>query len=613
MRDESRCRLPLCGRFKEKAGQTSRLLCLRFALVVMLVGLLVAPGVARAQFVDEAFESVGISNELSVGGSVGMVGELYGTSLATRRRPASSGRLFARAQASGYGLRYGLDLVLSTEQYQFTQNARRQSINEITLNLEYKWIETDIGRVSRRFSEYSLNGVMLSGGFVELTPGKWRLAFTSGVSQRASEPTPLSMPGSSTTTAGPSPRLGVSDGVFQRWIHAARLGYGDPGGSHVDVIGLYGYDDASSLRDPGAVSPTSNTSVTTAGGVRLWGQRVRVEGQVTASGFVNDTQAPLSDTSPGLFYDAGLMNARVGSQMNYAGRLSAEMNVTQRGGMEVSYERIQPGFRSLGVPYLRSDQEVIQLRPRVEFFRGKIRLNGQLAQRQNNLNGDLQSTLQRRQAGLNAQVRVSRMLFVTTSYSRLINENQAVGGAPEASVAFEQVSQTVSLSPSLTVQRGSTSHSATLTGSFQTLADRRAAPGAVDAGFDNYSGTLSYTLALPSGTSVGLSGNALMSQRATTDLLTTSVNVNAGRSVLDRTLRINLGGGWSSNRLQTDPSGMIAPPDNTTQQFTASSNITYQIPSMGDVSFRIRALQSGGASRGDFNEIQSTIRYEYRF
>lgn len=591
----------------------SRLLSMQFVLVAMVIGLLVGPRSVRAQFVDKAFESIGISNELSVGGSVGMVGELYGTSLETSRRPASSGRLFARAQASGYGLRYGLNLMLSTEQYQLTQNAQRQSINEITFNLEYKWIETDIGRVSRRFSEYSLNGVMLSGGFIELTPGKWRLAFTSGVSQRASEPISLATSSSATTTAGPSPRLGVSDGVFQRWIHAARLGYGDPAGSHVDVIGLYGYDDASSLRAPGTTSPASNTSVTTAGGVRLWGQRLRVEGQVTASGLVNDTQAPLSGTSPGLLYDVGLMNARVGSQMNYAGRLSAEMDVTQQGGLEVSYERIQPGFRSLGVSYLRSDQEVIQLRPRVEFFRGKVRLNGQLAQRQNNLNGDLQSTLRRRQAGLNAQVRVSRMLFVTTSYSRLVNENQAVAGASSASAAFEQVSQTVALSPSLTVRQGTTSHSATLTASFQTLADRRAVPGAIDAGFDNYSGTLSYTLALPSGTSVGLSGNALMSQRATTDLLTTSVNVNASRSLLDRALRVNVGGGWSSNRLQTDPSGMIAPPDNTTQQFTASSNITYQIPSMGDVSFRVRALQSGGASRGDFNEIQSTIRYEYRF
>lgn len=586
---------------------------LGFAFISVLLLVLMRPLSSRAQFIDKAFQSIGISNELSVGGSVGMVGELYGTSLATNRRPTSSGRLFARAQASGYGLRYGLDMMLTTEQYQFNQNARRQSINELTFNLKYKWIETEVGRVSRRFSEYSLSGVTLSGGFVELTPGNWRLAFTSGVSQRAVEPAVPSTLGSGTTTVGPSPRLGVNEGVYQQWIHAGRLGYGDRGERYIDLIGVYGYDDASSLRDADAPTPVSNTSVTTAGGARVWGNRVRVEGQVTASAFVGDTQAPLADTSPGLFYNLGIMSARVGSQMNYAGRVSAQMNLLESADLEASYEVIQPGFRSVGVSYLRSDQEIIQLRPRAELFQGKLRLNAQLAQRRNNLAGDLTSTVRRRQAGVNAQIRVSQMFFVSSSYNFLINRNQVTSDAQNASDGFRQISQTVSVSPSLTFQQGATAHSATLTGSLQTLVDRRAASTAVGAGFDNYSGTLSYTVGLPSGTSIGLSGNALISRRATADLLTTSVNANVSRGLLDNALRLNLSGGWSSNRLQTDPSMMTVTPDNTSQQYTASTNATYRLSSMGNISFRLRALRSSGSSGSDFDEIQSTLRYEYRF
>ncbi|WP_143815446.1 hypothetical protein [Longibacter salinarum] len=580
-------------------------------LVVVTVFGLFRPRAARGQYVDEAFSRVGISNDFSIGGSVGMLGELYGTS-GVSRRPTASGRLFARAQASGYGLSYDLNMVLSTEQYQFNQNARRQSINQIDLRVKYKWIEADAGTVSPRLSQYSLNGTSLKGGFLELTPGKWRITYTGGVSQRAVEPASLGSTSSATTTAGPSPRIGANAGAFQRWLHAARLGYGDLGGSYVDLIGLYGFDDASSLRDPGALSPVSNTNVTTVAGLRVLDGRIRLEGQLTASGLVNDTQAPRSDTSPGLLYDLGIMNARAGSQMDYAGRLSARVDVLKRGQLQMSYERIQPGFRSLGLAYLRSDQEVIQIRPRVDFFDGKLRLDAQLGQRRNNLNGDLQSTLRRRQARMNAQVRLSRTFFVSTSYSRLVNANTAMPGVQDVAT-FRQVSQTVSVAPSLTFRRGSLTHSSALTASLQTLRDRQSDPNASGASFTNYSGTLSHTVAFPSGTSVGLSGNALMSQRAATDLVTVSVNANVSRSLLDRALRVNASGGWSSNRVRIDPASMVPTTTNTSRQFTATSTVRYRIPVMGDVSFRLRALRSSQPQGGSFNEVQSTIRYEYRF
>lgn len=588
-------------------------------LGTLMLGMLVLDArTAQAQYVDDVLSRIGISDEISVGGSVGFVSEFYGASGISSRRPGASGRMYAQAQGSGYGLSYGLNLLLTTEQFQFDQNARRQSINQIDFGITYKWIKADIGRVSPQISQYSFNGATVNGGFLELTPGNWRFTYAGGVSQRAVEPAPLaSTPAESPTdVADPTTVLSPRAGTYKQWIHTGRVGYGQDGGTFLELVGVYGFDQGSSLQDPGALTPTSNTNLTTKGGFNMLRGRLRLQGQITASGFTPDREASRSNDSPGLFYDVGALDARLGSRMGYAGRISSLLNV-KYGQLRAYYERIQPEFKSVGTPNLRTDQEVIRVEPRTELIDGKVRLSAQLSQRRNNLNDDLQSTLRRRQGRLNAQMRLTQRLNVTAALMRLVNENVAAVGAPTTS-EFRQISDMVSLSPVFTFRTGATTHSTTMTAMLQRLNDQRELAGAAPAGYKNYSGSLSYTLGLASGMSFGLSGNALLSEQSTSDLLTTSLTANASHSFLDRALRLNVSSGWSRNQATTNPIPIPDQPlgmrmESVSEQVNVTSSLVYRLDALGQLSVRVRGLRSSRTAGEAFTEVQSTFRYEYRF
>jgi hypothetical protein len=559
-------------------------------------------------------------------GSIGLTSEAYFVNGIDRRRDPATLQLSAKASASAFGFSYGVNVLVSTQQTQLRQSMSRLAISSV--HRRYEWLAVAAGDVSPTFSRYSLSGVSARGGYVELTPGKGLGSVVVGRAQRA---------------VAPDTAASFRDPAFERWLYGARLGYGSERGTHLHLSGLYVRDRVGSLHASGDVRPASNLVLAPKGGLVLWDRRLHLQGEITASALTRDLRASASDDAPGWLFLDGLHGARVGSRLDYAGEVRARVR-WQPLSLQARYDRVEPGFESLGLAQQRSDQEQIRVRPRVRLLGGRAHLGLDLSQRRNNLGGDLTATQRRRQVGVSGQWQPSRRLSLSGAYTRLENRSTPTDG--DVALDATQTSQTATLTPVLVLQQGQTVHSLSLTGTYQQLRD---AGAAIDQGlrtaadFDNVTTTLAYGLTLPSGWSLNANSSMLRNTTAAAELSTWSVQAGAGASARENALRLTLNGGWSRNRSSFE--APVAPtPTNTrlsdaeraflmrqvtassiengivqrvdeqvSTQWTLTATAGYRLLDESTLHLQVRGLHSATTGTGDFQELQATLRFQHRF
>jgi hypothetical protein len=526
---------------------------------------------------------------VSVSGSVGFSSELYSVSGIQARRPWGAGRIFANAAASAYGLRYNLDLNISTE-----ESSLRQQFNQIGLQVSYKWMSVAAGDVRPNFSQYSLNGVNVRGGLIEATPGPVLFSLTAGRSQRAIKP------GADDPFVRP---------VYDRWLYAGRVGYRHSGNAHVQLITTYVNDSESSLGPGLDLAAAENATISTLFGLQLLERRLGIDGTATWSAYTSDTRigSGTGGSLPGLF--APLMTERPGTSNDYAGRLSVRYS---EGGYSVltSYERVQPGFISLGLPHTRSDQETWSVRPQGFFMDRKLRLGLDYGQSRNNLLDNLTSTTRRQNMGLTTQSRISEKLTLSTAYRLLVN--RIIPESPVSTVSMRQTTHNITISPSYNWRSGQTTHGMLLSTNLQLFDMRRTAQTVTTTSdFTNIVTTASYSLTLPSGLSISPAANLLFSLSDETDITSVGLNVSASQSFLDRLVTLGVNAGYTSN--ETRFKGVITRDPLSTQQFTMNVNAGYRLPFGDYLRLSVRGLHNAGGTGVDFSELQAVLQITHQF
>jgi len=560
------------------------------ASAALAISLIAAPA-AQAQL-ENPF---GLPNT-SVSGSVGFAGGLYGASGIGARRPTARSELSADLSFEILGLESGLNLLYSTE-----SSSLRQSMNRLGFSWSWDWGQVEAGTVSPNYSKYSLNGASLRGGAVELTPGPVDLAVSAGRSQRA-----VSL----------SSEQGFRQAAFERWLYAARLGVGEKERSHAHLVGTLARDVRSSLDQAGSARPAENFTLTPDLGVSLFDGRVRLQTEATLSAFTRDTRTQEVDL--GVPVPEFLFTPRVGSRVDYAGtsRLQLDLDAFQ---FDASYERVQPGFRSLGLSRTRSDQEVIRLNPQVQVLGGRLSVGLDLKRVRNNLLGQRTVEQRQRQVGANVQARLSRSVTVNGSYMWMANEHEPTSDAALGQTLQRRfVTQTATLSPSVTLRSGSVTHSLSLSGNYQRLDNQPGFQVGESSGGQGQGGTsanltttASYSLSFPSGLSLSLSGNYLHNDgRGRTTTTAYGTSASAGYAFFGRRLRLNLTGGWSENR-----SSSARGSDRQTRQLRLNGTASYRLP-FGDtlrLKGRLLSNQSVEGRGRAFQEGQLTLRYSHQF
>lgn len=191
--------------------------------VVTFILIIVCSNLTSAQE-DNSTSQNFVQKNFSISGEIGAYGELYSMEGQPRRRPSSTGRLFFRPTLNLFGVfQIPFEFLLSTE-----GSSARQNINQFGINPKWSWGSLHAGDFTEDYSQFTLSGIKIRGGGLNLTPGYLRFSTLAGFTQR-------SVPG------------GAQDGSFKRFLFASKLGFGNEESTFFDLIFVRAKDEISSL------------------------------------------------------------------------------------------------------------------------------------------------------------------------------------------------------------------------------------------------------------------------------------------------------------------------------------------------------------------------------
>ena len=288
--------------------------------------------------------------------------------------------------------------------YSNRRTAFHQPFNQVGIHPVYRWITGHLGYTALTFSPLTVNGHLFLGGGVELRPGRnWKISALYGRFLKAAEPD---------TLMGSSSRPS-----YQRNGYGIKVGYGDER-NFAGITFFHAGDEINSLEvmpDEQGIFPEENLVLGFDFGKRILKNWI-FKGEMAFSALSHDIRADeVHDYAwPGtvrLFY-----TPRISSSFYQAGKASLDyQGKFFSGGM--GYERIPPGYRTLGAYFFNNDLESIHVHGNTSWGEGKVNVFFSLGLQRDNLDEKKISATKRKVGNLNLHFMPGQHFNLSASYS----------------------------------------------------------------------------------------------------------------------------------------------------------------------------------------------------
>ncbi|MBD3285053.1 hypothetical protein GF359_01645 [candidate division WOR-3 bacterium] len=264
-----------------------------------------------------------------------------------------------RPKMKFWGMPLNLNFLLSSYEVDFRQPFNRfkfslPSLSMPDLKFNAPWLELQLVDANPTYSAFSIEGMNVRGGAVDLKPGKFRLSVTGGQVQRGIV--------SSDTT----------DVAYLRWLYAGRLGWGKEEESHLHFHYLKAWDDSTSISDNTEIVtdslytdtvqvdyPEENAVATLEGKVALLDGKLSFDGELAGSAFSRNTESSEIDNEYVNWIPEFIFTPRWSSQVGWAGRLGTELSIDNT-EVELELEQVNWGFESAGITSLDQDTRTVR-------------------------------------------------------------------------------------------------------------------------------------------------------------------------------------------------------------------------------------------------------------
>ncbi|HEX9601770.1 MAG TPA: hypothetical protein VF985_09780, partial [Mariniflexile sp.] len=273
--------------------------------------------------------------------------------------------------------------------------------NRLSIHPKYKWIQTHIGDVAMTFSPYTLSGHQFTGGGIELTPeGSFSISAMAGRLLKATE----------------------DDGQQQTLPAFRRMGYGTKLGWEKDnykigLIGFYAKDDINSIAavpDDRNIAPKENLVVGLDGEVAI-AENYTIKAEYASSAITQDLRAETtSENRTGI--TSLFFNNRGSTEYYDAFKTGLEMKVDKM-QVGLGYERIDPGYETLGAYFFNNDFQNLTLNAARPLFNDMLNLSFNIGYQRDNLNNQKTQATNRFVGAVNATLRATDKVTVTGAYS----------------------------------------------------------------------------------------------------------------------------------------------------------------------------------------------------
>jgi len=305
---------------------------------ILLLTALLLPGMkpSYAQNIEEvlAFRK---KKPLKISGSISARATLF-SSRPSEARQSFTYQLTGSVNLSLYEL---LNIPLSFNLNNYGANFSYPSLpNRLSLHPSYKWAKAHIGDVSMSFGPYTLNGHQFTGLGVELSPGRWQVSAMAGRLLKRVDADPNI----------PSLQVG-----YERWGYGLKTRY------EGSTFALGGTVFAARDRDGRISFDIDALGIYPKGNIALG-----IEGSLSL----------IKDLKLSLEYGLSRMQQDLRSaEVSYYHALRADVSYSFVGNtLGVGYERIDPGYATLGAYYFNNDYENLTLNYSRSFFDSKLSL-----------------------------------------------------------------------------------------------------------------------------------------------------------------------------------------------------------------------------------------------
>ena len=305
---------------------------------IFLLTALLLPGMkpSYAQNIEEvlAFRK---KKPLKISGSISARATLF-SSQSSEARQSFTYQLTGSVNLSLYEL---LNIPLSFNLNNYGANFSYPSLpNRLSLHPSYKWAKAHIGDVSMSFGPYTLNGHQFTGLGVELSPGRWQVSAMAGRLLKRVDADPNI----------PSLQVG-----YERWGYGLKTRY------EGSTFALGGTAFTARDRDGRISFDIDALGVYPKGNIALG-----LEGSLSL----------IKDLKLTLEYGLSRMQQDLRSaEVSYYHALKADVSYRFVGNtLGVGYERIDPGYATLGAYYFNNDYENLTLNYSRSFFDSKLSL-----------------------------------------------------------------------------------------------------------------------------------------------------------------------------------------------------------------------------------------------
>lgn len=486
-----------------------------------------------------------------IGGGIGASTNYYSSNERVNSRPPWAWNLHGNFRASIYGI--ALPFSFTVSQY---GNSFFQPFSQFGLSPHYKWAKLHIGYRSMPMSQLVFEGQSFRGVGIELTPKLLRFAaFYGRLNRKVNED----------TTSGR-----FSQPQFSRNAYGVKLGIGNKK-QYVDLIYFHAKDDSNSVNiiSKDKYRSQENTVIGTSFQLKPF-KKITLKGDIAMSRLTEDLGTDVTDSISGGFANkimSSLMQYRASTDANWATQSSIMYN-QKNYNTTLSYRRVQPGFKSLGTPYLLNDIELINWVNNLMLLKNKMNVNVGLSNQRNNLNRNLNSQMNTTVGTLNVNTAVNRKFIFNINYSGYrLNQKDGVVKLNDSFRLQQQIHQ-VNIMPSYMINRKSLSHSFTPTLSYMKLNDANVVTSPFTSS-RNISTSFNYVLGfVKRGVSVHATVLRNQYKQDTTRFTTYGANIGGSAGLLkNRALNIQLSTGYMLNQSSiSDVQGNL----------TFSGNVSYR-------------------------------------
>lgn len=472
--------------------------------------------------------------------------------------------------------------------------------NRLSLHPTYKWITGHIGDFTMSFSPYTFNGHQVRGAGVDVTiESKVKVSGFYGILNQA-----VQYDSTNRTLPAVYKRIGYGLNVLYTGAKTtAGVSY---------FIGKDLKNSIEKIDDSLRIYPKENVALGFKLGQRI-NQNLMVEGEYGLSITTEDSR--ISDGKTKALNVLNQVQVNQTSDQRSAYKIRGSYTFLKN-TIGIGYERVAPGYQTMGAYYFNNDFENFTADYSRMFFGGKTQLSAKGGVQRDNLDKSKAGTTQRYIGSLQVSTPIGQKIQFTIQYSNFQNYmrirsqfdniNQSLPRPPSDSLNYVQVNNNVNTNITYLLQRSKDRVQNLLFNfNFQKSSSKQGGNDVASAGVTLYNGMLGYNLNMVAQRiSLTASLNTTLTQMTTNSLIygpTLSINK---RLVKDQLL---VGLSTSYNRAESEGSLQ-------TEIVNLRSNIAFTYKKRHTLNqsclYQFRSQAQKGTNDGDFT---GTITYAFNF